>query len=547
MPNFKKFDRNGAGAPRRTSLLDEIKELDARLLSIISRRNYLMGKAASKRRQKGLPLGDPDMERRIFETWSSESGNKKFDLKTARRVFEQLNNLAYAAVAKPENRKLSTYILSPPRKPVDVVFDGPCSISQSRLWIAMAAACGAEASLAPLCVNERITELVKAFNQAGGHLSWDGETVDCRPGEGLEFEDKLIFAGDDPMTLFLILAFGLKTTGKFKIAGGPVLKQFDTRPLAGILGKLGARLNTLDLHSHGLPARLECGGRMASSLDVDPEVPAEFIAALALAGWTYPQGITLRFASEWDSKGLLKDVVSVLESCGIKAVLSDTEFSVEPCSATKFPSSPEISLEPALCASLLAIPAFSDGKVTINGRWAQGTPAADDALQILTDAGMNVEIGKSSVTASKGETAVDRTFLFGKAEELFPVGLAFAINSRSECRVANISDQVMFEQGVELLERLGIRYERGETELTVMPGRLKWDEPWTAPTPFFGIALGLLAWMRPGISLDNPGDINELWPRYWTLYNGLPVIDGLKDPEVKKEDESKARRRIKID
>ncbi|WP_432738396.1 chorismate mutase [Maridesulfovibrio sp. FT414] len=547
MPNYKKFERSGADAPRRTSLLDEIKELDARLLSIVSRRNYLMGKAASKRRQKGLPLGDPDMERRIFETWSAEAKSKNFDLKTARRVFEQLNNLAYAAVAKPENRKLSTYILSPPQRPVSVTFDGPCSLFQSKLWIAMAAASGADATLAPLCVNDQITELVKAFNQAGAHLAWEGEAVESRQGEGIEFEDKLIFAGDDPMTMFLILAFGLKTTGKFKVAGGPVLKQYDTRPLTGLLSALGARLNTLDLQSHGLPARLECGGRMASSIELTEETPAEFAAALALAGWTYQQGITLSFDAEWSGKSLLREVTSVLKSCGIKAKLSDTEFSVKPAAAADFPKQPEISLEPALCAAILSIPAFAGGEVTINGSWPAGSPIADDAVRTLASGGIKLDIAKSSITASKGEAAADTTFNFGQAEELFPVGLALAVNSRSECRISNIADQVMFEQGIELLERIGIRYERGDDELTVIPGRLKWDEAWYAPTPFFGIALGLLAWMRPGISIENPGDMNDLWPRYWTLYNSLPEINGLKDPEVKKENESKTRRRIKID
>ncbi len=547
MPNYKKFERNGASAPRKQSLLDEIKDLDARLLSIISRRNYLMGKAASKRKQKGLPLGDPDMERRIFETWSAEAGNKKFDLKTARRVFEQLNNLAYAGVAKPESRKLSTYILSPPQKPVDVTFDGPCSLFQSKLWIAMAAACGAEASLAPLCVNDQITELVKAFNQAGAHLSWEGEAVESRSGDGLEFEDKLVFAGDDPMTMFLAIAFGLNTVGKFKIAGGPILKQYDTRCLTSILGVLGARLNTLDLNSHGLPARLECGGRMASSLELSDETPGEFAAALALAGWTYHQGLTLKFDAKWTGAELLKEVVAVLKSCGIKAKLTETEFSVEPAASTYYPQQPEISLEPELCGSLLSIPAFAGGKLTINGCWPQGNSIADQAVDALTAGGLKIDITKSSITATKGEIAADGNLDFGRAEDLFPVGLALAINSRTECRVQNISDQVMFEQGIELLERLGISYEREDDALKIIPGRLKWDEAWSAPTPFFGIALGLLAWMRPGISIENPGEMNELWPRYWTLYNSLPEINGLKDPEVKKKDESKTRRRIKID
>lgn len=546
MPDYKKFERSGGSAPRRQSLLDEIKELDARLLSIVSRRNYLMGKAASKRKQKGLPLGDPDMERRIFETWSAEAGSKKFDLKTARRVFDQLNNLAYAAVAKPENRRLSTYVLSPSQRPINVNFDGPGSLFQSKLWIAMCAAAGAECKMAPLCVNDEITGLVKAFNQSGAHLSWENDTIESRAGDGIDFEEKLVFAGDNSMTMYLAIAFGLKTIGKFKIAGGPVLKQYDSRPLAEVLSPLGARLNTLDLQSHGLPARLECGGRMASSIEISDNIPTKFVAALALAAWTYPQGLTLKFAAGWHGTDLLQDVVIILNECGVKAKLSDTECSVPATKEISVPEQPAIALEPELCAALLAIPAFSKGQLTINGDWPKSAVAAD-TLNILKAGGVDINISKGSITATKGEAAADPSFDFGNANDLFPVGLALAINSRSKCKVSNIADPVMFEQGIELLERLGIKYERGEKELTVLPGRLKWDEAWFAPSPFFGIALGLMAWMRPGISLENPGDITDLWPRYWTLYNSLPEIDGLKDPEVRKKDESTTRRRIKID
>ncbi|CCO22835.1 chorismate mutase [Maridesulfovibrio hydrothermalis] len=547
MPNYKKFDRNGASAPRRPSLLDEIKELDARLLSLVSRRNYLMGKAASKRKQKGLPLADPDMERRIFETWKTEAGDKKFDVKTARRVFDQLNNLAYATIAKPENRKLSTYVLSPSHRAVNVNFDGPSSLFQSKLWLALAAACSADVTLSPLCVNDQITELVKAFNQAGAHLSWDGDTVESRSGEGIELEDKLIFAGNDPMTMYLIIAFGLKTPGKFKIAGGPILKQYDSRPISKILAPLGARLNTLDLQSHGLPARLECGGRMASSVEMLDDTPPEFAAALALAAWTYPQGLSLRFAEDWKGVALLKEVVSVLKSCGIKADLSETECTVKATKQASYPQQPEIALEPELCAALLAIPAFAGGNMTINGTWPANSTAAADAIKLLAGGGLNVDVSKDSISVSRGELPEDISLDFGTATDLFPIGLALAINTRKESKIQNIEDTTMFEQGIELLERLGIRYERGDSELTIFPGRLNWDEAWSAPTPFFGMALGQLAWLRPGISLENPGDLTDLWPRFWTLYNSLPEIDGLKDPEAKNDDEAKSsRRRIKI-
>ncbi|MBI9112077.1 chorismate mutase [Maridesulfovibrio ferrireducens] len=567
MPNYKKFDspdrsdrpgrsdrsdrpgRSGGDAPRKPSLLHEIRDLDERLISMISRRNTLMGKAASKRKLKGLPLADPDMERRIFEIWTTKSADEKFNLKAARRVFEQLNTLAYTCVAKPENRNLPSYSLSPPRRPVKVTIDGPCSLFQSQLWIALAAMCSADAKMSPLSVNDQLTELAKAFNQAGAHISWENDTIESRSGEGVFFEDKLVFAGDDEMTLYLILAFGLKSPGKFKIAGGPILKQYDSRQLTSLLSPLGARLNTLDLQSHGLPARLECGGNMVSSLTLTEETPPKFAAALTLAGWTYPQGMNLKFDKNWAGISEIRDAVEVLNTCGIKAVLTETECTVPFSNSFSFPEQPNIALDPELSAALLSIPAFAGGNVTIKGTWPKNSPKAKDALKALTLGGLVVKVSDTEISSTKGEQPQSVNIDFGEASKLFPIGIALAVNSGTQCSLQGIKDVTLFEQGIELLERLGLQYARTEDGVQITPGRLEWEDAWTAPTPYFGIALGLMAWIRPGLSLLNPGDITELWPRYWTLYNSLPEIDGLKDPEVKElnDDAKSNRRRIKID
>ncbi|WP_291325049.1 chorismate mutase [Desulfovibrio sp. UCD-KL4C] len=550
MPNYKKFDSHGDDSPRRPSLLQEIKDLDARLISLISRRNYLMGKAASKRKLKGLPLGDPDMERRIFETWTTEATDKKFNIKAARRVFEQLNALAYTCVAKPENRNLPSYALSPPRRPVKVVIDGPCSLFQSQLWIALAAMCSADATMSPLSVNDQLTELAKAFNQAGAHISWENDTIESRASEdGVSFEDKLVFAGDDEMTMFLVLAFGLKSPGKFKVAGGTILKQYDSRPLTALLAPLGARLNTLDLQSHGLPARLECGGNLVSALTITEDTPPKFAAALTLAAWTYPKGLTLNYEKDWSGISEIRDAVDVLNACGIKTDLTDTSCTVYPTKTFSFPEQPNIALDPELSAALLSIPAFAGGNVTIKGTWPKTSPKAKDALKALTLGGLIVKISDTEISSTKGDQPQSVNIDFGQASNLFPIGIALAVNSGTECSLQGINDTTLFEQGIELLERLGLQYARTESGVQITPGRLQWEDAWSAPTPYFGIALGLMAWIRPGLSLQNPGDITELWPRYWTLYNSLPEIDGLKDPEIKdRNDDAKSnRRRIKID
>ncbi|OEU70648.1 MAG: 5-enolpyruvylshikimate-3-phosphate synthase [Desulfovibrio sp. S3730MH75] len=552
MPNYKKFegsDRPGRDAPRKPSLLHEIRDLDERLISMISRRNFLMGKAASKRKEKGLPLADPDQERRIFEIWTTKSADEKFNLKAARRVFEQLNTLAYTCVSHPENRNLPSYSLSPARRPVKVTIDGPCSLFQSQLWMALAAMCSADAKMAPLSVNDQLTSLAKAFNQAGGHLSWEGDTIESRAGEGVSFEDKLVFAGDDPMTMYLVIAFGLKDPGKFKIAGGPILKQYDSRVLTPILDPLGARLNTLDLQSHGLPARLECGGNLATSVTMLEDSPSKFAAALTLAGWTYPKGLTIKFEKDWAGISDIKDAVDVLSACGIKANLSDTECVIPATETFSFPEEPKIALDPELSAAILSLPAFAGGNVTIKGTWPKNSPKAIDALKMLDLGGVNVKVTDSEISSTKGAQPKSVIFDLDQAADLFPIGMALAINSDTECSLNNIKNVALFEQGVELLERLGLEYTRTDDGIKIAPGKIQWDEAWNAPTPYFGIALGLMAYIRPGLSIQNPGDLTDLWPRYWTLYNSLPEIDGLKDPQVKDvEDDAKSkRRRIKID
>lgn len=549
MPNYKNNDRDRSSSrpPRRMSLLQEIQDLDSKILSMLSRRNQLLGKAASKRRSKGLPLADPEMERKLFETWNESSTKHSFDGKSSRRIFEQVNNLAYAAVASPESRKSDAYILSPPNKAVTVDIDGPLSTLQTKFYTAMAAVSGADSSIEKIILNDSLVQLIKAFNQGGASLSWKDDTIESKSEGKLDFEEKLVFAGDAPLNLYLITAFGLSITGKFKIAGSAEMKFFDTRPMNNLVSGLGARINTLDLHSYGLPARIECGGRMASTLTIDDETDPLFAASLALAAWTYPQGLTLKFDSEWRGKALLYEVKTILKRCNIDAVLTDSEIMVPHCDSASFPQSPSIEMDPEICSAIMSIPAFCDGRVKLNGSWPSNSEALE-MMEILKSSGLEISNEDGCVISTRAEQAETTHFdCLGKSE-LFPITLALAIRTGKETTVTAPKDKTILEYGINLLEHMGIRYLSTENGLALTPGRISWDAPWAAPTPFFGIALGLLAWMRPGISLENPGEISSHFPRFWTLYNGLPEVTSLVPPKKEKIDDPKSnRKRVRID
>jgi hypothetical protein len=60
--------------------------------------------------------------------------------------------------------------------------------------------------------------------------------------------------------------------------------------------------------------------------------------------------------------------------------------------------------------------------------------------------------------------------------------------------------------------------------------------------------LALISFVRPGIALDNPGGLAALWPRFWALFNSLPVARDIapapKEPE--KHDAKPKNRRVRI-
>ena len=67
---------------------------------------------------------------------------------------------------------------------------------------------------------------------------------------------------------------------------------------------------------------------------------------------------------------------------------------------------------------------------------------------------------------------------------------------------------------------------------------------WASPTPHWSMGLALAAFVRTGLKLSNPGNVTELMPSFWNLYNGLPSPDLSRKPKVAEEDDKPVRRRI---
>ncbi|MGE4293834.1 MAG: chorismate mutase [Desulfovibrio sp.] len=530
---------NPAGQDIRKERLDELLDVDTRILKLLVRRSRLLGKESTWRRSQGKQRIDTALEKSLWAEW--ENAGRSGDLPP--RLLRQLFNIVnlFGQDDAKGRRRADAYMLAPQRTPVAVEMTAPRCLRRTRLWMVLATACGRPLALDSIILNDPFIELVKSLNQAGGSVSWIGDDrAETQASEGLLFEDKLIFAGDDPLNFHLLLGMALGGAGRMKFSGGSGLKLLDLSVVNNVLPRLGARLVPLNPHGDGLPARLECGGDMAARVSLPASASPELAVGLALAAWSYPQGLVLDFSACPALRQALVEVVEVLQNAGIDAALEDAVCRVAPGKPV-FPESPVLPPDPVLAAHLLALPVFADGRIILDGF----TPAdaAHPVLAALGELGADIQLDGHRLICSALKVP-DKDIQLGDAPELLPLGVALALRSRRELLVhaplnADLDDAVQF------LDHLGASYATQEDGLRISPSDLRWEGSWASPSPYFCIAAALVSFLRPGIALENPGMLTALWPQFWNLFNTLP--SGRMKPKAQEpENDAPKRRRIKI-
>lgn len=528
-----------AGEDIRKERLGELIDVDTRILKLLARRSRMLGKESSWRRAQGKQRIDAALEKSLWAEWESLGRSSDLPPRLLRQLFNLLNLMAQDEAR--EKRRADAYLLAPQRTPVAVEARAPRSLRRTRLWLALAAASGRALSLDAVILNDPFVELVKSLNQAGGSVSWTGDDhAEVLASDGLAFEEKLIFAGDDSLNFHLLLGMALAGAGRMKFSGGPALKMLDLSAANEILPRLGARLVPLNPHGDGLPARLECGGEMAARLQLPAGAPQDLATGLALAAWAYPQGLALDIAACPELGPALSEAVDVLRDAGIDADLDDTVCRVAPGKPV-FPQAPALPPDPVLAAHLLALPVFADGKVTLAGFGA--ADAAHPAITALGALGADLQSDGDRLICSALKLP-DKDIDLGDTPELLPLGIALALRSRRELFVRAPQGADM-DGAVQFLDHLGASYATQEDGLRIAPSELRWEGSWASPSPYFCLAAALVSFLRPGIALENPGVLTALWPQFWNIFNTLPT--GRMKPKVQEpKNDAPKRRRIKI-
>lgn len=560
------FDRGQDKRPRANPL-EDLLDLDGKLIYMLSRRSKLV-----QRNAKGRQVLDRETEKRLWANFEEAARAQNLDQRMARQLFALLGSFG---LETPEGRRSADkpFTMVPRSEAADIDISGPRSLALTRMLAVLAAATGQNLRLTGVVLNDPLIELVKGLNQAGAHLSWTDDRLESQPDAShksgreagefgpLRFEDILIFCGDEPFTLYALIAFALREAGRSKFAGGAELKLLDLRPLETLLPKLGARLASMNPRSRGLPVRLESGGDMAARIELAADTPPLFAQALALAAWSYPEGLRLALSADpaaalMQAKAL-DEALEALALCGIKAKRQDNEY-VVPAGKPKVPYAPELPLDSALAAYLLALPAFAGGVAKLSGTYVPPKALAAD----LAALGLAVETQKtddaSAVLLRSAPLYTGVTLGMGADPDLLPLALALAVKAGgATVQLPAAGQPVHRAVAQELLDRLGAATEDKDGAIVVLPadsdpsrpaGPLLWTGVWTSPSPHMTLALALLSFPMPGISIDNPGGLAALWPRFWACYNALPKVREVAPApkETPIDDAKPKRRRVRV-
>lgn len=537
-------DKKRGRAPFKKSLTEELVDLDRDLAHMLAKRTRLLRIAASTRHDKGLPLADPNQERRMRRAWDEVASMQGLDVRPLRQIFTLANGLAYATAVKPESGSRK-FILNAQIEGQDIELPGPRSRVRTQLFTALAAAAGAECTMEPVVLNDALIELVKAFNKAGGALGWEGESVLCKGGS-LDMAGKTVHAGGDPLNLFLLIALAMPQVGRTTFTGGTPLKLLDLTGAAHVLAGMGVRLTPIEPHLSGAPVRLESAGMTTGACKLPEDFPVDLALAMALAGPTYPQGLSMTWDEGFAGAEALAHAVDLLAACGVDAELAEGSFSV-PRAELAVPAAMDretVHLDPELCASLLALARMGASKVTLTGSWPAGDPQADAVADMLRASGVELEVSASGVSAVAGQWPekldLDATRGF------FELAVALGLAAPGDARIA-VGEDEDTATAEDLAGRMGAfaRVKPGRVVIVGDGAHNKWADPmrpWPSPSPEWSLGLTLASTTVNGATLANPGGLAEVWPGFWGL-----LADNFKPKDKEPEDDGRKKgRRIRI-
>jgi len=512
----KKYQKNHKRVPAETQLED----IETRLMDLIVKRTQLIREQVGQADEKGQVRVDPRREKRLWQIWQKRAANHNLKEKVLRSVFHLLNGIAYDRDWDKDGGN-ELYLRSK-SSPLDIYIPGPKDLEQSRFLLTLAAVQGKGLRLDRPVFNDFLFEYVKGLNQAQAKITWDKEHIYKEDHTGLDFDHKVIYVGQDPFDLYLLLFLATMKPGLCKFAGDSQLKLLDLKQIFKVVHQMGSRIIPLVPGTESLPFRLEASGQLPEVISIDESADHQLVKALILCLSCMDKGGTVRWSG---SISYLEKVFSFLDSWGFRyEVKEDRIFCSSFKTKEQMIQGPTTDLDPYLSGYLLAGPKILGGQVTLLGKFPEASFEGRQVINHLQNWGLSLEIKDEQVRSKDNKRAQKEFSLNGQDENiLFPLVFALA--------VSNFEDTTIFCQpsedldyAVDILEKLASNFSYDQQLLKIGPLTRSETKEITirSPSPWWCMSIGLISLKRPNIVLQNPGELSKIWPYFWSILKNLP-------------------------
>lgn len=544
--------------PPQVSLLDDLQDLDRKLVKLIARRVEILDKISQNRHKSPrAAIRYANEEKELRKNWERAASKLSRDERFLREIFSLLQELTLVP-EHLESRGGNLFNLAPSKKPVQFNLPKIASTRESCLWAVLAAGSGAEIELKGQITPDCVIELIKALNQAGAHLSRDANNVIVnRQGGELEWQDKTIFAGDSTFNFYLLSALALEKPGVVKFSGDSSLKLCDLSAWRNTLPLFGARLAHVVPKSKGLPVHQECSGLLPAEVALPADLPADAITALMIASSFWAEKIVFQDNGSPAFAEAKAEVLPLFTACGVRFDDKKPGLFISP-GIGLIPHKPDLSLDLYLTSILLAIPAFSGGEAQMGGTWPKHSRATNAVEKLFAWSGIELVKKEGFTKSLRGEklnAPKNPALLEDLPEWAVPLALAFAANHATNGNKAELKGKnIDLNLAQDFLQLLGAELSADEHGNLSVTKPLGGAGPagtdisaapiiWTAPSPAWGMALALGAYLKRNIALTNPALVNSVMPPFWAIYNSLPTPT-YKKAEKTETPEPKPRRKI---
>lgn len=549
--------------PPKRSALQSILDIDQEIMKLITRRSHIL---LNLRRAKGRgSMPEVQTEKQLRQAWEREAGKLSRDPKMVRQLFtllQEVEVIQFNDVAETRG----AFNLSPAPRPVDITLPGMPSQRELRLRVALAAALGAPCSLTVLVLSDTLSDFMKSLNQAGAELSYDTSAgiLTSKQAERPQFADRVIYAGDDTLSFYLLSAMALSSPGKTKFTGAANLKIADFSIWRNTLPLVGSRLANMVPKSNGLPVHQECSAMFPQKIVLPEALPYDGVLSLVLMSCTWDTPVTFEAGANPHLDAVMNELTPIFSDSDVRFSRAPGEVSVQPGATVR--QKPSLPMDPFLSAVLLAFPVIAGGRSAVSGSWDDANIDCKAFSALFKAAGLNMTVSKMGIEGKAGTglalaqdksaLSIDLPALVAAAANLdvehLPLslvifaGAARVLGSAPLALTGRDGKSIDFGLAQDFLGRLGFSVQEGDAPCIVprADADSTYDLTWTSPDPVWAMAFSLGAYLRSGIKLTNPGIVADLMPAYWTFFNGLPVPSLASKPKDAAPEKPKRRRII---